>query len=155
MPGLVKNLYGDQPPIGVNNFLRSTQPGSFLTDSRTLSSAAMPTEVGTTTGQKYLQKGEIIAKITTGPNAGKFGVFSTDTTGVTDGRSDPANIVGINNSYYPYQLMDRDVEVAVVYAASVVQANVTVRDASGARIPVPNATVDALADRKDLGLIWK
>lgn len=155
MPGLVKNLYGDQPPIGVNNFLRSTQPGSFLTDSRTVAKGSYPTEVGTTTGQKMLQKGELIAKITSGADAGKYGVFSTDTTGVTDGRSDPANIVGINNSYYPYQLMDRDVDIAVVYAGSVVQANVTVRDASGARVPVPNATVDALADRKDLNLVWK
>ena len=155
MPGLVKNLYGDQPPIGVNNFLRSTQPGSYLTDSRTVAKGSYPTEVGTTTGQKYLQKGEIIAKITSGADSGKFGVFSTDTVGVTDGRSDPANIVGINNSYYPYQLMDRDVEVAVVYAGAVVQANVTVRDATGARIPIPNATVTTLEARKDLDLTWK
>lgn len=154
MPGLVKNLYGDQPPIGVNNFLRSTQPGSYLTDSRTVSSAAHPTEPGTTTGQKYLQKGEIIAKITSGPNINKFGVFTTDVA-VTDGRADEANIVGINNSYYPYQLMDRDVDVAVVYEGSVVQANVTVRDASGARIPVTNAIVDELQARKDLNLTWK
>ena len=155
MPGLVKNLYGDQPPIGVNNFLRSTQPGSYLTDSRTVAKGSYPTEVGTTTGQKLLQKGEVIAKITSGADSGKFGVFSTDTVGVTDGRSDAANIVGINNSYFPYQLMDRDVEVAVVYDGAVVQANVTVRDATGARIPIPNATVTTLEARKDLNLTWK
>lgn len=154
MPGLVKNLYGDQPPIGVWNFLRSTR--GVLTDSRTVAKGSFPVDKDSTTGQKTLQKGDVIAKITSGADSGKFGVFSTDTVGVTDGRSDVANIVGICNSYYPYQLMDRDVEVAVVYAASVVQANVMVRDATNARVAISNTVVTALQDRKDLNnLTWK
>ncbi len=153
MPGLVKNLYGDQPPIGVNNFLRSTK--GVLTDSRTVAKDSFPVDKDSTTGQKTLQKGDVIAKITSGADSGKFGVYSTDTVGVTDGRSDIANVVGICQSYYPYQLMDRDVDIAVVYAASVVQANVYVRDATNARVAISNGNVTTLEARKDLDIIWK
>lgn len=155
MPGIQKNVSGDQPPMGVNAYLRSTQPGTFATDGATVAASTHPIEPGLAGNQKFLDKGEILAKITSGPEAGKFGVFSLDTVGVTNGLSTPANIVGINNSYYPYQLMDHDVYVGNLYYGVVKQARVTVRDATGKRVPVTNAIVDALADRKDLKITWK
>ena len=151
-PGIQKNVTGDTTPFGKNNFLRSTQPGSYLTNSRTIAAEAFPVEVIDGSNQKILQPGEVLAKITSGAYAGKFGVFSLDTAGVTDGRSDPANIVGINKDFWPWQLLHRDVETANCYDASVVQAWCTVRDAAGKRVPMPNAIADAFADRKDLSV---
>lgn len=153
MPGLQKNTGGVAHYPAPHNYLRSTHID--LTESYTYSSAAHPEEpeaTGIGTGQKFLQRGEILAKITTGDEAGKVGVFQT---GATDGRADVANIVGINNSYTPWQLMERDTEVAAVYGASVVTTNVTIRDASGARVPVDAPTVAATDGRNDLSIIWK
>ena len=152
MPGLTKFVNGDTTPFGKNNFLRSTQPGSYLTDSRTVASASFPTEIIDGNVQKVLQPGEALAKITSGDDIGKFGVFQL---GVTDGRQLVANLCGINKSFFPYQLMDRDVEAANCYDASVVQAWCTIRDATGARIPLSNTVADALRTRNDLNILFK
>lgn len=42
--------------------------------------------------------------------------------GAVDGRQTAANIVGLLLTFLPWQLLERDVEVSVVYEASVVQA---------------------------------
>jgi hypothetical protein len=44
------------------------------------------------------------------------------TAGAVDGRQTAANIVGLLYTFLPWQLLERDVEVSVVYEASVVQA---------------------------------
>lgn len=150
MPGIQKFVTGDQPPVGVNNFLHSTK--HVLDDSRTIAKENFPVEPGLDGNQKYLQKGEVLAAITSGPQAGKFGVFQLD---ATDGRGEPANIVGLNKTYYPYQLMDRNVDVANVYACVAKQAWCTIRNAAGARIPLTNALADAMRGRKDLQINFK
>lgn len=153
MPGLQKDVGVYQEYPAPHNYLRSTHID--LTTSYTYSSAAHPVEpesTGIGAAQKFLQRGELLAKITTGDEAGKVGVFQAD---ATDGREDPANIVGINNSYTPWQLTVRDTEVAAVYGASVVTANVTQRNASGEREPIDEAVVTALESRNDVKLIWK
>lgn len=54
------------------------------------------------------------------------GMAAAETTpgvaGAVDGRQTAANIVGLLNTFLPWQLLERDVEVSVVYEASVVQA---------------------------------
>lgn len=153
MPGLQKDVGTVQTYPAPHNYLRSTHID--LTTSYTYASGAHPTEpeaTGIGAGQKFLQRGELLAKITSGTDAGKVGVYQVD---ATDGREDPANIVGINNSYTPWQLMVRDTEVAAVYGASVVTANVTQRDADGVREPVDSAVVTALESRSDVKIIWK
>lgn len=72
--------------------------------------------------------------------------------GATDGRQTLANIVGINNTFLPSQLMDRDVEVAVIYDASVVQANCIEYDAAGAVIALTNTTAAAMFGLKSLDI---
>lgn len=143
---------GEYAPFGHKNFLRSTQPGSYLTESYTASSAATPVEVIDGFDQKQLFPGEAMAKITSGPEAGKTGPYQA---GAADGRGDLANLVGVNKPYVPVQLNDRDVEVGVVYIGSLVQAWCTERDASGARIPLANATADALRGTKGLDIVFK
>jgi hypothetical protein len=131
---------GLRTPFGRNEWRRSTEDEK--TESYTCSAAATPAETidGDAT-QKVLQPGEVLAKITSGPEAGKVGPFQA---GVADGRQTAANIVGINGTFLPWQLTQRDVEVAAFWDCSPVQAWCFERDASGARIPLSNATRDAI-----------
>lgn len=71
----------------------------------------------------------------------------------TDGRGDTANIVGINSTFLPWQLMERDVEVAVAYEASVVQGWCFERNVAGLRIALTNTTAAATVGHKSLSLL--
>ncbi len=127
-------------PFGSNQYLRSTK--DVKPESYTCAKLAVPAETidGDAT-QKVLQPGEVIAKITSGADIGKVGPFQA---AVADGRQTAANIVGINDTHLPWQLMERDVEIAVVWEASVVQAWCFERNAAGARIALTNTTRDAM-----------
>jgi len=147
-------------PFGVNEFLRSTK--DIKREHYMFAASTLPARtIDGVSGQKVLQRGVVLAKIMTGPEAGKVGPYSTDTTGVTDGRSDPENIVGINETFLPWQLMERDVEVAAVYEASCVQAWVLEYTAAGGATPQPlsNETADAMqrggAAGKGVDITWK
>lgn len=138
MPSFDKG--GDaRTPFGKNEFLRSTQ--DVKTDSFTMAKSGIPVEtIDTYADQKVLQPGTVIAKITSGPDAGKVGVFDS---GATDGRETEANIVGLDQTFLPWQLMERDVEIAVVYEATVVQAW-CFEYVAGVRTALTNATRDAM-----------
>lgn len=144
---------GARKPFGRNQIMRSAKPGSYLEKSYTVSSAAHPVEpeFDGETNAKILYIGETLAKITSGPEAGKVGVRQL---GVTDGREDLANVVGVSNDFFPTQLQNRDVEAASLYQASLVQAWCTERDATGARVVMPNATADALRAKKNLQILF-
>lgn len=144
---------GSREPFGSNEYLRSTQ--DVKKDPYTLSAASVPIEVIDGSDQKMIKPGEVMASITSGPEAGKIGPYSTDTVGVTDGRSDVANIVGLEDTWLPWQLLERDVEVAVTYECTATQGWCTVRDATGARVPLPNATADAMRGTKGLDILFK
>lgn len=138
-----------------HNYLRSTQPGSFSNTSYTLAAGSHPIEpeaTGIGAGKKFLQRGELLAKITSGDDAGKVGVFQDS---ATDGRESAANIVGINRTFAPWELNERNVDVAADYEANVVAAWVTKRDADGNRVPVDQSTMDAISARTDLNIVWK
>jgi hypothetical protein len=64
--------------------------------------------------------------------------------GATDGRGDTANIVGICDTFLPWQLTERDVEISVVYEATVVQAWCIEYDAAGEPTALGNTTRDAM-----------
>lgn len=76
-----------------------------------------------------------------------------------DGRSDPANIVGINDTFLPWQLMERDVEAAVVYEATCIQAWCYEMTAAGVRPVASNTTATAMqrggAAGKGVDINWK
>ena len=144
---------GNRTPFGSNEYLRSTQ--DVKKESYTVAAASVPIEVIDGVDQKMLLPGEVMAKITSGPDAGKVGPYSTDTVGVTDGRSVAANIVGLEDTRLPWQLLERDVEVPVTYEASAVQGWCTVRDATGARVALDNTTADAMRGTKGLDILFK
>lgn len=126
-------------PFGKNAYLRSTK--DVKTDSYTFAKTGIPAEtIDGEAGQKVLQPGTVVAKITSGGDAGKIGVFDS---GATDGRQTTANIVGVVDTFLPWQLMERDVEVAVVYEATVVQAW-CFEYVAGVRGALGNTTRDAM-----------
>jgi len=137
-------------PFGSNEYLRSTQ--DVKKEHYTVSAASVALEeVNGVADQKILMPGEVMAKITSGPEAGKIGPFQA---GATDGRQTAANIVGLEDTFLPWQLLERDVEVAVAYECTAVQGWCTERDASGARIPLTNATADAMRGVKNLDVLF-
>lgn len=137
-------------PFGVNEWRRSTQ--DVKVESYSAAAAAQPVVVIDGADQKVLQPGTVMAKITSGADSGKIGPFQA---GVTDGRQTAANVVGINDTFLPYQLMDRDVEIGVAYEATAVQAWCIEYDASGDPIPLSNATRDAILALPNLALLFK
>lgn len=146
MPSFAKGG-GNRAPFGSREYLRSTQ--DVKKESYTFAAATLPTETIDGVVQKVLLPGEVLAKITSGDDAGKVGVFQA---GVTDGRQTLANIVGVNDTWLPWQLMEHDEQVAATYEATVVQAWCTERDAAGARVTLTNTTVDAMRGVKGLDI---
>lgn len=138
-------------PFGKNAYLRSTQDVKKESYTVAASTVALETVNGVA-NQKVLQSGEVMAKITSGPEAGKVGPFQA---GVTDGRQTAANIVGINDTFLPWQLLERDVEIAATYEATAVQGWCFERDAAGARIALTNTTADAMRGVKGLDVHFK
>lgn len=146
MASFTKNAFAT--PFGRNVYLRSTQ--DVKTNSYTISAASVPARtIDGFTGQKVLQPGTVLAKITSGAESGKVGPFQA---GVTDGRQTLANIVGICNTFLPWQLTERDVEVAVVYEAAVYQSRCKELDAGGAEIALTDTTAAAMTNQKALDI---
>lgn len=141
-------------PFGKNQYLRSTQDVKF--ESYTVAASTVPARtIDGNAGQKILKPGTVMAKITSGAEAGKIGPYSTDTVGVTDGRSAAANIVGLNDTFLPWQLIHRDVEVAVAYECTAVQGWCIEHGAAGAEAVLSNATADAMRGTKGLDIRFK
>lgn len=106
----------------------------------------------------FLQGGNIAAitwdiSLITGAGPG-LGVAETTpgVAGATDGRQTAANIVGINNTFLPTQLVDGDREVAIIYEAAVVQANCYEMNSAGLFIPLSNTTAGEMFAKKSLDI---
>jgi hypothetical protein len=131
-------------PFGRNEFLRSTQ--DVKTESYTLSAASIPARtIDGVGGQKVLQPGTVMAKITSTAESGKIGPFSA---AATDGRQTAANIVGLNMTFLPWQTIERDVEISVVVQATAVQAWCFELDATSVQVALTNTTADAMRGGK-------
>lgn len=137
-------------PFGRNEYLRSVR--DVKTESYTFAASLMPVKVIDGTNQKILQPGTVLAKITSGAEAGKVGVFQA---GATDGRQTAANIVGLNDTFLPWQLLERDVEVAAVYEATAVQAWCIEYDSAGLAIVLTNTTADAMRGVRGMDVHFK
>ena len=138
-------------PFGKNQYLRSTQDVKF--ESYTVAASTVPARtIDGNAGQKVLKAGTVMAKITSGPEAGKVGPFQA---GATDGREAVANIVGLNDTFLPWQLIHRDVEIACAYEATAVQGWCIEHDAAGAEIVLTNTTADAMRGTKGLSIMFK
>ena len=138
-------------PFGGNEYLRSTQ--DVKKEHYTCSAASVALEtVNGVANQKVLMPGEVMASITSGGESGKVGPFQA---AVADGRQTAANIVGLNDTFLPWQLLERDVEIAVTYQCTAVQGWCFERDAAGARVALTNTTADAMRGTKGLHINFK
>lgn len=152
MPGFVKGG-STATPFGRNEYLRSTR--DVKTESYTVAASTITAQtIDGVAGQKILQPGTAMASITSGPEAGKIGPLQVD-VGVTDGREDIANLVGLNDTFLPWQLIERDVEVAVVYECTAVQAWCIEYDAAGDPIALTNTAADAMRSAKSMDILFK
>lgn len=141
--------------IGNNEWLRSTQVKPVM-ESYTVYAPSVPDQTIDGEVRKVLQRGEAMAKITSGPGAGKIGPFQA---GVTDGRQTLANLVGINDTYEPWRLLPQpgspqDVEIGVAYIAVGVQGWCTELDAAGLKVALTNTTADALRGTKAVDILF-
>ena len=137
-------------PFGRNVFLRSTQ--DVKTESYTVAKGSVPAvTIDGDPGQKVLQPGTVMAKITSGPDSGKIGPHNL---AATDGRQTPANIVGLCNTFLPWQLTERDVEIAVVYECTAVQAWCFQYTNDTTIVAASNATADAMRGTKSLDIMF-
>jgi hypothetical protein len=119
MPGYTAPIFSN---FGRNEYLRSTVGLTF--ESYTCAASTIPADAK---GAKVLQSGTVMAKITSGGDSGKIGPFSAT---ATDGRQTAANIVGVCDSFFPYQMgsglagtvqaVASDREVSVLVAGRVV-----------------------------------
>jgi hypothetical protein len=151
MASFTKGPIGQISPFGRNEFLRSDR--DIKTTSYTVAAATVPAQtIDGVAGQKILQPGTVMAKITAaGPDQGKVGPFQA---GATDGRQTLTNVVGIDLTFLPWQLTERDVEISVVYEASVVQAWCFEYDAAGNRIALTNTTAAGLVGQKSISILF-
>lgn len=143
----------DYTPHGKNQILRHAHPGSYDVRSATVGCATYPVEVIDGFNQKILQEGEVLAVCTSGVDIGKHVPYQP-TGGPTDGRELLANVIGISKDYFGAELMDRDVHAGVLNRGHLVQAWCTERDATGKRVPITNATADALRGKKNLQILF-
>jgi hypothetical protein len=149
MPSFVKGG-GVNTPFGRNEFLRSTR--GIKTESYTLAAASVPAvTIDGNPGQKILQPGTVLAKITSGADTGKVGPFSA---AATDGRQTLTNIVGLNRTFLPWQLIEHDVEVAAVYECTAVQGWCIEYSAGNLPVVLTNATADAMRGTKGLDITF-
>lgn len=141
---------GTSTPFGRNEFLRSTQ--DVKVESFTLAGSTVPARtIDGVAGQKVIQPGTVMAKITGGPAAdvGKIGPYNAQ---ATDGRQTLANVVGILMTFLPWQTIERDVEVGVVYQATVVQAWCIELDLTSLPVPLTNTTAAGMVAGKRLNI---
>ena len=132
---------GDQLIITVTGGPLTTTPLDFAwQDDKGADRAPLEVEVSTA-----IVGGGTVAITTTTPGG----------EGATDGRGDTANIVGILDTFLPWELNYRDHHSAVCCEGTVVQGWCFERDASGARIPLTDATRDAMVGLPRLALLFK
>lgn len=132
-------------PFGKNVYWRSTQDLKY--ESYTFGKALIPTTTVDSDVLKIAQSGTVIAKATSGADIGKVGVYQATTP--SDGRQTAANIVGVLDTFLPWELNERDAEVAVCYEGTLVQAWCFEWNAAGAQVALGTTTRDAITARQD------
>lgn len=135
------------PTFGRNEYARSTN-SKPLNESYTCAASTVYTDAN---GRKILQPGTVMAKITSGGEAGKVGPFDL---AATDGRQTLTNIVGLNDTFLPWQLLERDVEIACNYDMVAVQAWCIEFNGSATPVVCRDATAAAMHNQKKLNIRW-
>ena len=148
MAGIIKST-AVSDPVGPNEYLASTKNTAYR--SFMFAADTLPTEtVDGTSVKGVLRRGEVLARITSGPNTDKVGVFQA---GATDGRQTAANIIGVNDTMLFWELDYMDKEVSALYHGTIRQAWCTERAADGTRSTLSDTTRDAMRGTAGLDLL--
>lgn len=140
-------------PFGKNQYLASTHSPRPTKVSYTFSMTGIPTEDIDGNDLKVLQPGTVLAVITAATaEQDKVGVYDT---GATDGRQTASNIVGICDTFVPWQLEERDVEVAVTVAGQIKQAWCFHYDTGVRTADIDAAGLTAIGNNSALNLIFR
>ncbi|WKW85472.1 capsid decoration protein [Rhodococcus phage Reynauld] len=139
----------DSIPFGKNEYRRSTVGLKY--DTVQIFKDAVPEEPGQP-GEKILQSGEVLAKITSGPGKDMWGPYQID---ATDGRGDLANVDGVNDTFDAFKLRERNIEAASCYSGTLDQQKCFIRDATGARIELTDAVAEALVAKKHIEITFR
>lgn len=131
---------GVTTPFGENEPFRSTH--GIRRESYSFAKNSFPVFVIDGENTKILQPGAALCRITSGADTGKVGIFQT---GATDGRQTIANFVGINQTFVPWQLLDRDVDVAAVYSGVLIATKCMSLAADGTYEALSGANITAIA----------
>lgn len=146
MASFTRGPVGSIGPFGKNEYLRSTRDLKF--ESYTFAKGTVTPDAN---GDIILQPGTVLAKITSGADVDKVGPYSPS---ATDGRQTAANIVGLDETFLPWQLKERDVEVAVLVGGRAVQAWCLEVNASGNYVPLTDATAAAMVAKKSISILF-
>lgn len=117
-----------------------------------ISSGAVTITYDAETSQDVAQATVNVASLTGSSPTLTPSTTTAGTAGATDGRQTLANIVGLNNTFLPWQLTERDVEVAVIYEASVVQANCIELNGASQSIALTNTTAAGMFALKSIDI---
>lgn len=79
----------------------------------------------------------------------------TGIAGALDGRSSTSNLVGLNDTALPWQLLEHDAEVGVLYDGTVYQGWCYELDVNGASIALQNATATAMVAQKSMSITFQ
>lgn len=156
MPSFLKGpTPASYTPFGKNQYLRSTDPRPHF-ESFTVAATSVAVEVIDGANQKILQSGEVMATITTvagtstAADVGKVGPYDVN---ALDGRQTLANIVGINDTFLPWQLLHHDEQIACAVSGRVVQAWCIER-ITNVRGALGNTTAAGLVAKKTLNFLF-
>jgi hypothetical protein len=132
---------------------------STYADSITVTGGPLSTTALTFTyvGPFGLNTSEVTADITNVTGTSPTVAAATTTAGVAgavDGRQTLANIVGICDTFLPWQTIFRDVEVSVVYEAAVVQAKCIELNAAGVEIALTDTTAAEMFAKKGMNITF-
>ena len=130
--------------VGAGNLLvtggpQSTTPTVYTAAGNLQGSVALSLNVSLVTGSS--------------PVAGAVHT-TTGIAGSLDGRSSTAGIVGLNDTFLPWQLLNHDEQIAVTYEATAVQAWCIELTAAGTPQACQNATATAMVAQKSMSLTF-
>jgi hypothetical protein len=97
----------------------------------------------------------VVDSAVTGGGSIAFAETTPGAEGATDGRQTAANIVGLLDTFLPWELNHRDHHASVCYEGTVVQGWCFERNAAGVRIPLTDTTRDAILANPQLALLFK
>lgn len=110
-----------------NQYLYSTKGAQFSSATQSASDSVVTDDAD---GNRYIQKGVLLANITSGGETGKVGPYES---GASDGRETLANLVGFCNALVnlKHGQLAIDKDVPVLYAGTVNESNVIVDGVKG------------------------